>query len=117
MDYRDEGKTQTVRMAQVFTISVHVPLGPQVRHLSIIRRENTIHSLVAYSGRSTFGECQRERSDREDGVAVDAGVGGGHPFQASSNRYPPVEDERKVNQGTFKAQHVPSLHEFASLGA
>ncbi|PBL01774.1 hypothetical protein ARMGADRAFT_1158460 [Armillaria gallica] len=81
MDYREEGKKQTVRMAQVFTISVHVPLEPQVRHLSIIRRENTIHSLVAYSGRSTFG------------------VRGGHPFQGSFNRNPPVEDERKVNQG------------------
>ncbi len=108
MDYRDEGKTQTVRMAQVFTISVHVPLGPQVRHLSIIRRENTIHSLVAYSGRSIFGECQRERSDREDGVAVDAGVGGGHPFQASSNRYPPVEDERRLTKEHLKLSTYPA---------
>ncbi len=62
MDYRDKGKKQTVRITQVFTLSVHVPLEPQVRHLSIIRLENTIHSFVAYSGCSTFGECQRGKA-------------------------------------------------------
>ncbi len=44
-----------------------------------------------------FGECQREWPDREHGVAIDAGVGGGRPFEGSFNQSPPEEEETKVN--------------------